>query len=77
MLENTVARIFKNKLKNTTLLLIFFTVSFGFSNVQSATYSKSMALGAEPKYSDNFSGFDYVDSNKSSFGNYNINYKID
>ncbi len=68
MLENTVAKIFKNKLKNKTLLFIFFTVSFGFSNVQSATYSKSMALGAEPKYSDNFSGFDYVDSNSREGG---------
>ena len=68
MLENTVAKIFKNKLKNKTLLFIFFTFSFGFSNVQSATYSKSMALGAEPKYSDNFSSFDYVDSNSREGG---------
>ena len=68
MLEYKVAKKFKIKSSTKTLFSILFIVFFGFSNVKSAPYSKSMALGAEPKYADNFSGFDYVDVNSKKGG---------
>lgn len=68
MREYSLSKKFKDKTKNKVLPFIFFAVFFGFSNVHSSTYSKSMALGSKPKYGENFSGFDYVDINSRKGG---------
>ncbi len=68
MLKSSVKRIAAINLKDKIQFLIFVLLIFGVTNVQSATYFKSLALGSEPKYGENFLNFDYVDQNAKKGG---------
>ena len=58
----------KTIIEKKILILIFPLFLIGISDVYGKKYTKSMALGSEPKYGENFLSFDYVDSNSVEGG---------